>query len=107
MYRRDFIKLVGALGLGLPVLNACEVLTRVDFGPLEPSAVPNLYIPAGFTARRLATTGSEVLRGDGTGTGYIWHDDPDGGGVIPLLDGTTLTGWVYVSNSEAIPGTGK
>ena len=104
MYRRDFIKLVGALGLGLPVLNACEVLTRVDFGPLEPSAVPNLYIPAGFTARRLATTGSEVLRGDGTGTGYIWHDDPDGGGVIPLLDGTTLTGWVYVSNSEAIPG---
>lgn len=104
MLRRDFIRLVGAVGLGLPVLAACEPITRVNFGPLQPSAVPNLHVPPGFTARLLATTGSEVMRCDGTGTGYVWHDDPDGGGVVPLLGGDTLTGWAYVSNSETIPG---
>lgn len=104
MDRREFIKLAGAFGLVVPVLGSCKPITRVDFGDLELSAIPDLYVPSGFTARRLATTGSEVLRWDGTGTGYTWHEDPDGGGVFPIVEDEVLTGWVYVSNSEAIPG---
>jgi len=30
------------------------------------------------------------------GTGYAWHDAPDGGACFAALDG----GWIYVSNSE-------
>jgi hypothetical protein len=104
MERRDFIKMAGALGIGLPILAACQPILRVDFGALGASAVPNLLIPAGFTARRIATVGSKVQRGDGTDTAYTWHAAPDGGGVFPLLAGEVLTGWVYVSNSEATPG---
>jgi hypothetical protein len=33
------------------------------------------------------------------GTGYTWHDAPDGGAVLP--DGA---GWIYVSNSGTTPG---
>ena len=106
MERREFLKLAGVIGLGLPVLAACEPITRVDFGALGASAVPNLWVPAGFTARRLATTGSAVLRHDGTSTGHTWHAAPDGGGVFPIIVGDALTGWIYVSNSESSSGAG-
>lgn len=102
--RREFIKKAGIIGIGLPVLAACQPITRVDFGALVASSVPNLFVPAGFTARRLATTGSTVLRSDGSSTGYTWHDDPDGGGVFPIVTPTSFDGWVYTSNSEATPG---
>ena len=104
MDRREFIKKAGIIGIGLPVLAACQPITRVDFGGLVASAVPNLFVPAGFTARTLATTGSTVLRSDGSATGYTWHDDPDGGGVFPIVTPTSFDGWVYTSNSEATPG---
>lgn len=104
MDRRDFIKMAGVVGIGIPILAACEPITRVDFGSLGGSGIPNLYIPAGFTARKLATTGQTVKRWDGSDTGYTWHDDPDGGGVFPIIEAAGVTGWVYVSNSEATPG---
>ncbi len=31
---------------------------------------------------------------------FLWHPLPDGGAVFPMADG----GWVYVSNSEFVPG---
>ena len=96
--------MAGAIGIGVPILAACEPVTRVDFGALGASGVPNLFVPAGFTARKLATTGANVLRGNGTDTGYTWHLAPDGGGVFPIVDLGVVTGWVYVSNSEATPG---
>jgi hypothetical protein len=104
MDRRDFLKMAGILGIGVPILAACEPLTRVDFGALGTSGVANLHVPAGFTARKLATTGVSVRRSDGSDTGHVWHDDPDGGGCFPVLGGPNLGGWVYVSNSEATPG---
>jgi hypothetical protein len=104
MERRDFLKMAGVVGIGIPILAACEPITRVDFGALGASGVPNLYVPTGFTARKLATTGTTVKRWDGSDTGYEWHDDPDGGGVFPILAASGVTGWVYASNSEATPG---
>lgn len=100
MDRRGFLKAAAALGIGVPILNACQI-TRVDFGSLSESGVADLHIPDGFTARRLATSGQVVQRTDGGGsTGHTWHPNPDGGGVFPILAGSTLTGWVYASNSE-------
>jgi secreted PhoX family phosphatase len=54
-------------------------------------------LPAGFTSRILAVTGSLV-----TGTTYPWHPSPDGGAVFPQDGG----GWVYTSNSEVSPLNG-
>lgn len=104
MDRRQFIKMAGVVGIGVPILAACEPITRVDFGALIASGVANLFVPAGFTARKLATTGNMVQRGDGSDTAYTWHTNPDGGGVFPIVAGSTVTGWVYTSNSESAPG---
>jgi secreted PhoX family phosphatase len=95
--------MAGVLGIGIPIMNACQI-TRVDFGALAASGVPNLHIPAGFTARKLASSGAKVKRGDGSDTAYTWHTRPDGGGVFPILEAGVLTGWVYTSNSESTPG---
>ena len=106
MQRRDFLKMAGAIGLAVPIAAACEI-TRVDFGALDSSGVANLLVPAGFTARKLATSGQVVKRSDNSDTSYTWHPNPDGGGVFPILtpapDGVSspsLTGWIYTSNSE-------
>ena len=103
MQRRDFLKMAGVIGISVPILGACEI-TRVDFGVLDSSGVANLLIPAGFTARRLATSGQVVKRSDNTDTSYTWHPSPDGGGVFPITTEGTFTGWVYVSNRESVPG---
>ena len=103
MQRRDFLKMAGIIGISRPHPGACEI-TRVDFGGLGPSAVPNLLVPEGFTVRRLATSGAPVLRSDGSSTGYTWHPSPDGGGVFPIVEDGAFTGWVYTSNRESIPG---
>jgi len=103
MQRRDFLKMAGMVGISVPILGACEI-TRVDFGALEGSAVPNLHLPDGFTARKLATSGSPVKRSDGSDTSYTWHPSPDGGGVFPIVEGGVVAGWVYTSNRESIPG---
>lgn len=104
MDRRSFIRTAGIVGLGIPLVAACEKITRVDFGALSSSGVPNLLIPAGFTARKLATTGTTVKRWDGSDTGYRWHGAPDGGGVFPIIESGAMAGWVYTSNAERTPG---
>ena len=70
----------------------------------EPDAL-GLRLPEGFSARILAESGIPVV-GDlldpilGPVLGYDWHTFPDGGATFPAEDG----GWVYVSNSESVPG---
>jgi hypothetical protein len=107
MERRDFLRMAGAAGafaIGAPILSACDPITRVDFGALVPSGVPNLFVPEGFAARKLATTGQAVRRGDGSSTSYTWHPSPDGGAVFPIIVANKIDGWVYTSNRESVPG---
>jgi hypothetical protein len=54
-------------------------------------------LPAGFSARVIATTGTLV-----PGTLHLWHANPDGGATFATSDG----GWIYVSNSEVGTGGG-
>ena len=68
-----------------------------DFGPLQSPDANGLELPVGFSSRVVATSGQTVA-----GTGYTWHDEPDGGAVFP----TTSGGWIYVSNSERGSGNG-
>lgn len=63
-----------------------------NVGKLGPPDENGLMLPEGFTSRVVARSGEEPV----PGTGYIWHDSPDGGAVFPVDDG----GWVYTSNSE-------
>lgn len=62
-----------------------------DIGPLGDPDAEGLRLPAGFTARKLATSGEDV-----DGTSYEWHHAPDGGATFGTEDG----GWIYVSNAE-------
>jgi len=55
-------------------------------------------LPRGFTSRIVARSSQTVA-----GTGYVWHNAPDGGACFDAGDG----GWIYVSNSEQfIEGAG-
>ena len=102
MQRRSFLKLsaagVGAglvgtrfLGAALPRAYAADG----PYGALQPANANGIQLPAGFSSRVVATSGSVV-----PGTSYTWHGAPDGGVCFPTPDG----GWVYVSNSELSPG---
>ena len=69
-------------------------------GPYGPLLAPNadsIQLPAGFTSRRIATSGVPVAN-----TTHVWHLNPDGGGCRPMPGG----GWVYVSNGESTDGLG-
>ncbi len=97
MDRRSFLGRTLGLGFavaGGSILTACEVLTA-DYGALGSPDANGLRLPAGFTSRLIATTGTTV-----PGTSYTWHIAPDGGACFPAPDG----GWVYVSNCEWAPG---
>jgi sugar lactone lactonase YvrE len=91
----------------VPVISACSdsgsgVFEQI-FEPPPASNIDNLgalgspdqnglRLPQGFTSRVVARSGEEPV----PGSGYVWHDSPDGGAVFPVDDG----GWVYTSNSE-------
>src|SRR5262245_43386616 len=97
--RRLFIKLGAAssLAAGLGVAGwrrafADTVVGPSPYGPLGAPDANGVALPAGFSARLLATTGQAVA-----GTSYAWHGEPDGGSCF--VD-TVGGGWVYVSNSE-------
>ncbi len=64
------------------------------YGALVGPDANGLLLPAGFTSRVIAQTGEAVA-----GTDYVWPEAPDGGAVFPTDDG-----WIYVANSEAVPG---
>lgn len=90
MDRRTFLKLTGSgvlvVGAGVG-FTSCATLRAADANGLR--------LQAGFTSRKIATSGQAVA-----GTSYIWHANPDGGAVFPVAGG----GWIYVSNSESGAG---
>lgn len=98
--RRLFIKLgtVSTLAAGLGIagwrraFSANTVVGPSPYGPLGSPDANGVALPAGFSARLLATTGQTVA-----GTTYPWHGQPDGGSCFADPAGG---GWVYVSNSE-------
>ncbi|WP_223645631.1 alkaline phosphatase PhoX [Corallococcus sp. EGB] len=102
--RRHFLRL-SALGGGALVLgpafwrNAYAAPAKPGPGPYGALAgtadARGVRLPAGFTSRIVARSGSAVAS-----TGYTWHAAPDGGTCFPSGDG----GWVYVSNSEMTSG---
>lgn len=61
------------------------------YGPLGSPDATGVALPAGFTARLIAASGTPV----GT-TGYIWPLFPDGKGTFATPDG----GWILCVNSE-------
>jgi secreted PhoX family phosphatase len=61
------------------------------YGPLLAADANGLALPAGFTSRVIAVSGTPVA-----GTANVWHIAPDGGATFAVPGG----GWVYVSNSE-------
>lgn len=90
----------GAVGLGFALgsrfwASAYGQPARPGVGPYGPlSSSPDsngLRLPAGFSSRVIAVTGSTV-----SGTGHVWHAAPDGAACFALPNG----GWTYVSNSE-------
>ncbi|MBM7333565.1 alkaline phosphatase PhoX [Alloalcanivorax marinus] len=68
-----------------------------NIGPLVDSGVDGVLIPEGFALRRVATAGRQPVSKLPL---FLWHSLPDGGAVFSQADG----GWVYVSNSEFVPG---
>lgn len=105
--RRSFLATLGStgsmvgLGLWTTVLThpGATAFAQGDpvFGPLGPADDLGIRLPAGFTSRLLARSDEAV-----PGTTHPWHPFPDGGGVFARPGG----GWVYASNSEAVPGGG-
>jgi secreted PhoX family phosphatase len=97
MDRRRFLRtsLAGAAALSLgPTVwdRALGAPARpVAYGPLGPPDANGIRLPAGFTSRVIARSGTPLGN-----TGYVWHPAPDGGATFPTRDG----GWAYVSNSE-------
>lgn len=67
------------------------------YGPLQPTNSDGLMLPAGFTSRFIARSGSAV-----GSTSHVWHAPPDGGACVARDAG----GWIYVSNGEAGSGGG-
>jgi len=104
MNRRHFLRFSmlggGALALGPSFWQSAYAAPAEPgpspYGPMSDWPDANgLLLPAGFSARLIARTGDPVA-----GTGYTWHPSPDGGACFASPEG----GWVYTSNSEAIPG---
>lgn len=98
-----------------PLLWSCGNSTTVGGTVLAPSLTKlgalgepdenGIRLPPGFSSRVIAESGlpivSDLVGGVlGPILGYEWHTFPDGGATFPADDG----GWVYVSNSESVPG---
>ncbi|WP_353219755.1 alkaline phosphatase PhoX [Salinisphaera sp. S4-8] len=65
-------------------------------GALGAADENGVRLPPGFVSRVVATAGQRPY----AGSPYLWHTYPDGGATFRMDDG----GWVYVSNSEFVPG---
>jgi secreted PhoX family phosphatase len=102
MDRRNLLRatVLGAGAVALPFTgwSAAYASARTGAGPygkLRAADSHGIRLPAGFTSSIVARSGHQV-----PGTGYRWHDAPDGGATFPDGDG-----WIYVSNSE-VPARG-
>jgi secreted PhoX family phosphatase len=98
MDRRRVLK-AAVVGTGLLALDP-GFLTRPapavcspngPYGALRPADGNGIKLPAGFTSRVIARSGSQV-----GSSGFTWPTKPDGGATFALSRG----GWVYVANSE-------
>ncbi len=70
------------------------------YGPLLAPDANGLMLPAGFRSRVVAVAGQTV-----PGTSHTWHVLPDGGAVFRAAEGGGFpSGYIYVSNSESLPG---
>ncbi len=103
MDRRSFLKTgVGGVATAAVLSGTTwrtALAATVGPGPYGELGVPDangISLPAGFTSRVLAVSGSPVV-----GTDYVWHGAPDGGAAI-----AAGSGWFYVSNSELSAGAG-
>ena len=104
--RRQFLQAtLGGLGLFLAgnSLSGCGGSSSAnssgliaDLGPLGAPDENGVRLPLGFQSRVVARSGEPPT----TSSDYLWPLLPDGGATFPTGDG----GWIYVSNSEAIPG---
>lgn len=83
--------------LGNDPLNPGRRSPFADMGPLLPPDANGLQLPAGFSSRVVAVFDEPPV----AGSDFVWHADPDGGGVFRTDDG----GWIYVSNAEARDAT--
>jgi len=97
--RRSFLQLgaASALSAGLGIAGwrrafAAPATAGISpYGSLGTPDFNGVALPAGFSAKLLATSGQRVAR-----TAYEWHGEPDGGATFATPGG----GWVYTSNSE-------
>ena len=92
---------LGAGVVALPFTGWSSAYSAAQAGPgpygsLKGADSRGIRLPAGFTSEIVARSGRTV-----PGTGYTWHDAPDGGAVFAGADG-----WSYVSNSEVPGGKG-
>lgn len=105
--RREFVRrallAVGGASLGTAALRATLARAATvsgvgPYGALSATADANgFFLPAGFSSRLLAVSGTTVA-----GTSHTWHEYPDGGACFPVQGG----GWVYTSNAEVSSGGG-
>ena len=104
MQRRQFIQaglaVAGSFALGRDFWKRAYAAPALPgpspFGELVGPDANGLFLPPGFTSRKIARAYDPVALKDGGASSFVWHRAPDGGGVIPQDDG----GWIYVSNSE-------
>jgi hypothetical protein len=80
----------GGSGPGKPASNFANI------GELGPADANGIRVAEGFTSRILARYNERPV----DSSDYLWHGAPDGGAVFPTAD----EGWIYVSNSESVPG---
>ena len=78
-------------------MSAPAMSNIANLGPLLGPDENGLRLPAGFSSRVVARSGTAV-----EASSYVWHNAPDGGAVFTTDDG----GWIYVSNSETVAALG-
>lgn len=83
---------------GIGGLDPTRRSAFADMGPLLPPDANGVQLPAGFSSRVVAVVNEPPIASN---PGFLWHSDPDGGGVFRTEDG----GWIYLSNSEARDAT--
>ncbi|MEE2732546.1 MAG: alkaline phosphatase PhoX [Pseudomonadota bacterium] len=104
--RRQFIRRsstgMAALAIGTSLVSMSRPLqaqSLAQLGELQSANSLGLRLPAGFSARIVASAGQRLTKDRWwRRTQYRWHTYPDGGATFATPDG----GWVYVSNSETI-----
>lgn len=91
-----------ALSMSIGSMLVPSPTRAAQLGELQPADVNGLRIPEGFQSRVVAQSLLPVATESSDFLDYTWHILPDGGATFAQNDG----GWIYVSNSESLPGLG-